>query len=647
MPQNVESQSQTIIIPTEKDTIDLYKKRVKEVQVGRASYEKQWLVNIAFLYGKQYFTVEKKPMSGLDERIVWELKALERKKKTRCVANYILPLYRSLLARLLGMKANINAEPLTRATRDIDTAKVAQEVLEDFGITAKKSNPVLAQDYASMLGVLNKLFSYLLATGQAWLKPYFNPKAMAKVAFDDGMGGQTIDDYEVGAVEVEVVNIFEAYADPMKRWFIQKKILPVEQIEDLYGVEVEKEEIGQTEVEKQLVSLLEQGTDIKTKYENSSEIYEMYQLASKDYPQGRFVIGTGSKLILDSVLPEEYKGRIPLFKFNYLDLMLAPYPQGMVEQIVGLQEEYNFTVSRLKEYKKWMAGKLKVPKNCKLEAKYDDEVGQVIRYDSSFGEPHFESPPAPPSFLMEEIERIRRDMEDVSSVHDSSLGRMPDQAKSGIAIENLTSLDNSALMPILTHIEQQLGFFSEMVLDIVEKRYTEERLLHITGDTLSAQIKTFRGEQVKGNHRIKISLGSGMPQTREARQQMIMVLVKEGFITKEKGLELLEFGDLEGLYINVDETAQKGELQAMIDGSQVMVNEWDNHAAHLKIIDDFLKSEQQKKTDPQIMQMILMHRQEHQQGLMMEMQTAARMSAPPAMPAQGEKNVGNTQNKQE
>ena len=633
MPTNVESQTQQIIIPTEKDTIDLYKKRVKEVQQGRSSFEKQWLVNIAFLYGKQYFTVEKKPLSGLDERIVWELRALERKKKTRCVSNYILPLYRSLLARLLGMKANISVEPLTRSPRDVDTAKVAQEALEDFWQVVNKNNAVLSQDYASMLGVLNKLFSYILATGQAYLKPYFNPKANAKVAFDDPTTGEkTIDEYEVGQVETEVIHGFEAYLDPMKRWFIQKKILTVDEINDIYGVEIEKEEIGQTDVEKQLVTLLEQGTDVKTKYENSCEVYEMYELPSAKYPQGRFVIGTASKLIIDTVIPEEYKGRMPVFKFNYLDLMLAPYPQGMVEQVIGLQEEYNFTVSRLKEYKKWFAGKLKVPKNCKLESKYDDEVGQIIRYDASFGEPHFESPPAPPMFLMEELDRIRRDMEDIASIHDSSMGRMPEQAKSGIAIENLTSLDNSQLMPILTHIEQQLSFFCEMVLDIMEKRYTEERLLSITGDTLSAQVKTFKGKQVKGNHRIKISLGSGMPQTKEARQTLIMTLVKEGYITKEKGLELLEFGDLEGLYVNVDETAQKGELQSMIDGQEIMVNEWDNHTAHLKILDDFLKSEEYKKTNPQVLQMILVHRQQHQQGLSMEMQTAAQMSAPQGAP---------------
>lgn len=630
------SQDHEVILQEEKDTIDLYEKRVKDVQTQRASFEKQWLVNVAFLYGKQYFTVEKKPLSGLDERIVWELKSLERKKKTRCIANYLLPLYRSLLARLLGMKANISVEPLTRSPRDVDTAKVAQEVLEDFWLEANKQNPILSQDYASMLGVLGKLFGYLLTIGQGYLKPYFNPKAQAKVAFTDPMTQEKqIDEYEVGQIEVEVLHAFEVFLDPMKHWVIVKKIMGVDRIQDLYGVEVKPQEIGQTDVQKQLVTLLEQGTDVKTKYENACEVYEMYELPSTKYPQGRYVIGTSKKLVVDSVLPEEYKGRLPIFKFSYLDLMMAPYPQGMVEQLIGLQEEYNFTISRLKEYKKWMAGKLKVPKNCKLESKYDDEVGQIIRYDPSFGEPHFETPPPPPQFLVEEVDRIRRDMEDVSSVHDTSLGRMPEQAKSGIAIENLTSLDNSQMMPVLTHIEQQLAFFCEMVLDIAEKRYTEERLLNVTGDQLSAQVKTFKGEQVKGNHRIKISLGSGMPQTKEARQVLIMTLVKEGYITKEKGLELLEFGDLEGLYINADETAQKGELQSMIDGIEVQVNEWDNNTAHLKILDEFLKGEDFKKLDPALQQLIIMHRQQHQQMLSFEMQTAARMSAPVAPPQLG------------
>jgi hypothetical protein len=170
----------TIIIPNERETLQEVTDRVKGIDTARQPYTKQWLINVAFLYGKHYFYVDKKAVGTTEERVVWELRNLTRKNKTRKVANYILPLYRSLLARLLMMKSRVDAEPLTKAQRDVDAARVSHEVLEDFWQTANKSNALLSQDYNSMAGVLAKLFGYSLAIGRAYLKPYFNPKATAK-----------------------------------------------------------------------------------------------------------------------------------------------------------------------------------------------------------------------------------------------------------------------------------------------------------------------------------------------------------------------------------------------------------------------------------------------------------------------------------
>jgi hypothetical protein len=630
MPYTDLAQSQpgpTIIIPTEKDTLRMVRDEVSQVQKHRAAHEKQWLINIAFLYGKQYFAVDKRGRGGDDERVIWELRNIERKKKTRRVSNYILPLYRSILARLLMMKSNISVEPLTRSARDIDSAKVSQEALEDFWLTVNKNNPVLCQEYAGMQGVLIKLFGYMLTCGRGYLKPYFNPNASAKVVFDAPDGGKLIGDYFVGQVEAEVINAFEAYPDPMKRWFNQKKILSVDDIANIYGIEIKPEAIELTDVEQQLMTLLEEGQDAKQKYENAACIYEHYSLPTQKYPHGRFVLCTNDKVIEDTVMPNEYKMRLPFFKFDYLDLMLSPYPQGMVEQLVSLQEEYNYTVSRLAEYKKWFAGKLKVPKGCKLETKYDDEVGQMVIYDQNGGEPKFEAPPSPPSFLTDELLRIRKDMEDIAATHDISMSRLPSGVTSGVAMENLTELDNSQLSPVLISIEQQLAFFSERVLDIMEARYTENRLVGITGDSLAAQVKTFKGSDTKGQRRIKISMGSSIPTGKEARQNLIFKLKEQGMITPEKATELLEFGDLDGVFHNQDESVQKTEIEEMVSqqGLFVEVQDWDNHSVHLKVLDDFLKSEHFKKIPDQSKSLIIEHRRMHQDRLSQEMQTAQNM----------------------
>ena len=126
-------------------------KQRDSIQRGRQLYEKQWLINIAFLHGKQHFQIEKKPTDALDERVHWELQNLERQKKTRRVDNYILPLYRSLLSRMLSMKSHITVDPTTNSERDKSAARVGSEALEEFWQNVNKHNPILCQQYSGMM----------------------------------------------------------------------------------------------------------------------------------------------------------------------------------------------------------------------------------------------------------------------------------------------------------------------------------------------------------------------------------------------------------------------------------------------------------------------------------------------------------------
>ena len=611
----------TIIIPGEKDIIQKVLDSKNTIQKQRNIHERQWLVNLAFLYGKTNFIAEnRKISSGLEDRIMWELKSEERKNKVKRTSNYILPLYRSLLARLLLMKSHTTVDPTTSSEKDKAVARVSSEVIEDFWQMCNKGNPLLCRKYSGMVLTLAQLFKFMLVFGKGYLKPYFNPKTIAKTR----LSGEIIEG-EIGEVECQVLSPFDVFEDRLGMHIIEQRILPIEIIKSIYGVTVEPEKVTVSDTEQQLLNMLE-GSDLESKNQEAAKIYEFWGIPTEKYPGGRHIITTDNKLIADDVIPPEYKKRLPYFGFDYLDLMFTGYPQGMVDQLISLQEEYNYTITRIHSYKKWFAGKLKVPKKCQLEQKYDDEIGQIIYYEQGYGEPHFETPPNPPTFLVEELIRIRKDMEDVASVHDSGMGRLPQQIKSGVAIENLNELDNNSLMPILMATEQKLGFFAETVLDIVEARYTEPRILKIAGENLGADVMTFMGSDVAGNKRIKVSIGSNMPITKSERQMFLMGLADKGYIPKTKALELMEFGDISGLYSDLDENAQKIEIGEMIKGVQVEPHDWEDHTIHLKVISDFLKGEQFKKTPPELQQILLQHRGIHQKFLQVEMQSAAQMS---------------------
>jgi len=603
--------------------------RIKEVtefrdkiQRARNIYERQWLVNIAFLYGKQYFVAERsKPIAGSEDRIYWELKSEERKSKIRRTSNYILPLYRSLLSRLLMMKTHTDVEPTTNNERDKSAARVAKEALEDFWQTCNKNNPVLCQKYAGMLMILAKAFGFKLCTGRAYLYPYFNSKTFSKCFMDkEVITGQ------IGEVETQVLNQFDVFEDPLGQWKIVQRIMPVDKIKEQYGVDIKPEEIGLSDVEQQLLNMLEGNANDDVKYDNAARILEYWHVPNSSNPNGIYRIVSKHKEILNTSIPPEYKNRIPIFNLDYLDIMMAGFPQGMIDQLISLQEDYNYTLTRIHAYKKMFAGKLKVPKKSKLETKYDEEVGQIIYYEQGGGEPHFDVPPSPPAFLMEELARIRRDMEDIASVHDSTKFDQK-EIRSGIAIEQLNELDNGQLAPILLTDESQLSFFAETVLDIIEAKYIENRLLNITGEEEAADVQTYLGADTAGNRRIKVNIGTNLPMNKADRQIFIMNLAEKGYIDKAKALELMEFADLSGLYNSIDEQAQKVEISEMLKGTMVDPNDWDYHQAHIKVLEKFIKGDKFRKIeDPGIQQLIIEHRGLHQKFLRVEMQAAANMN---------------------
>lgn len=606
------------------------------IQKGRQTQERQWLVNISFLVGKQHFVAEnRKTGAGLEERIVWELKAEDRKNKVKRTSNYILPLYRSQLARLLAMREHVTVDPLTGSDEDKSAARVSEEVLEDHFLMVNKTNPVLVRKMMCGMNLVKaKLFKAVLATGKGYLFPYWNPSAKAKTYLDNTV----VDPAKpTGDIECLVRTQFDVFEDRLGQFLIDQQIMSVNEIKRLYGADVPVEEIELSDVEQQLINLLEGISEDREKYKDAARVYRYWEAPSDSHPDGRLVICTAKQVIFDGPIPEEYKGIIPLFGFDYMDFLLSSYPQGMVEQLISLQEDYNFTINRLYAYKKFFAGKLKVPLKCKLQTKYDPDVGQVVFYDSGYGEPHFESPPNPPSFLLEELVRIRKDMEDAAAVHDSAMGRLPQEIKSGVAIENLNELDQNQLTPVIMGIEAQMGFYCETVLNIAEVKYVEPRLRAIAGgDEAVADVAVFTGQQLKGQRRIKVNVGSSLPASKENRQLFIMKLKAEGYIDEKKALELMEFGDLAGIYKSIDETAQKVEITEMLKGTEVLPTELDYHQTHIYVIEKFMKGEEFKRLQPEVAALFWKHRKAHQQFLRMEMETARNMGpggARPALPA--------------
>lgn len=603
------------------------KEEVEKQDRSRSDLKRQWLVNVMFLYGKHHFQVSKRYGTGeelLAQRIAWELESFKKANTVRRTSNYILPLFRSLYSRLISMKSNVHAEPTTSTDRDRDAARVSKEVLEDFWENCNRNNPWMAIEYCGMQSILMKLILHKLTLGMAYLVPYFNPKATSYV-YDQTT--KEVIQADVGEAEVRMSSVMDTFRDSFGRHTIVRRFLCPEQVEYEYGVKVEPDKVDEDTVEDKIKRLLEGEKDDKDLTEGVY-VYDKYCIPTAEYPNGRLISCTQKQVFSDAELPSECRKRIPVYEFRYQDLGFSKYGQGAIEPVVDLQQDYNFTLTRIAHLKKNLTGKLLSPRNAKLSQKWDDEVGQIIHYAQGL-KPEYMQPASVPAWYYEELKRIREDMENLMNSHDSSMGRTPGQVKSGVGIQNLSDIDNSQIAPELIQFEQKMGFFGESILDICQEKYNERRLLTISGDDLAYEIKSFIGSDLFGQKKILVKMGSNLPTNIKERQSYIIMLRDKGFISSERAKDLLEFGDIDGVYSGLDETAAKNDILNTIEGQMMVIAEpWEDHTIHLKVINDFRKGSVYMKLPPEIKQRIDYLAQQHQGMLLNEMNASKGIGAP-------------------
>jgi len=235
-----------------------------------------------------------------------------------------------------------------------------------------------------------------------------------------------------------------------------KEVSPVKQDDDL--------------IETHILRLLEGSTQEESK--DGIYVYDKYCLPSKEYPDGRLVSTTDEIVLRDDVLPEEYKRRLPPTEIRYQDLGFSQFGQGAIEQAIDIQRDYNETLTRISQYKRNLTGKVLAPRGAKLSTKYNDQVGQIIYHTLGY-RPTQESGAPIPAYFFKEIERIRRDMEDIMSSHDTSIGRNPKGVKSGVGIEALAEQDTGQIAPELIMQEKKLGYFIKRFHIIKKHPYYE------------------------------------------------------------------------------------------------------------------------------------------------------------------------------
>ncbi len=590
----------------DKATIARIHKNFAECKNDRAVVERQWYMNLAFYFGKQY--VQFLTQSGSNNFTLRTPSAPPW--RVRIVVNKIRAIIRHEISRLTAQKPTFIVVPSTTEDEDQAMARVAEQILET-AYAEKKIDKKLRQ-----------AVWWASNTGTGYLKSYWNPNIKTVV------DGKTA----LGDFCVERVSPFHIYVPDLVEEDIQNQPYVIHAsmkdpawVEMMYGFKPDTTTKRESVMEDSYLNLI--GARIRPK--EQVLILEMWIKPGnlKDYPDGGLVTVIGGKLVQNLKKFPYLHGEYPFYHISIVPTGKY-YGESNITDLIPVQREYNRTKSQIIEAKNLMAKpRLIAPKGSINARMINSEPGQVIQY-----QPGFEAPrPLPmdslPSYVLQELDRLQMEMDDISGQHEISRGSNPSQVTAATAISYLQEQDDTKLGYAVASIEEAMQNLGRHILSYVVQYWSEPRLVRVVGRDSAFEAFYFKGSQLKGNTDVRVQAGSALPQSKAARQAFVMDLLKLGVVPPEQALELLDIGGIDKIYEDslVDKRQSEREnlkmasidanlaLQLTMPATDPMTglpkvdpmtgqpqmpppvlppNSWDNHQAHIAVHNRFRKTQQ-------------------------------------------------------
>ncbi len=521
-----------------------------QCQSERVRQERQWYLNYAFFSGNQH--VEFRQTQGGGPFDLYVPKAPYY--RVRIVVNQVRRIIRKEISRLTAQKPNAFVVPASTEDADVFAAQAGEQIWDSLWRRLKFNK------------TLREAVFWQAVCGNGFIKSGWDA---TKKDPDSDMDGD-ISIYNVTPFHVFVPDLMctEVEDEP---YIIHAQVKNNSWIKQNLGIDAVSNKLES--VDEGIQNIM--GVNRNDTKKDQSIILEIWVKPGHlpDLPNGgMFTIAAEQVVQGWDQWPYDH-GQYPLSKLDSMPTGKF-YTSSIIEDLIPLQKELNRSRSQLIESKNRMSKpQLAAQKGAVDAKKITTEPGLVVEYAVGF------EPPTPiplqnlPSYVTEEINRLYSDMSDISGQHDVSNGSTPPGVTAATAISFLQEQDESLIATHFTSIEEAIEKVAGQSLSYVKMFWDEPRTVKIVGLEGTFDVQTFKNSDLRGNSDIRVESGSALPTSRAAKQAFIMDLMKMGFIQSEEGLETMEIGGLNRIYerIQVDKRqAQRENLKMRVITDQDM-----------------------------------------------------------------------------
>lgn len=298
------------------------------------------------------------------------------------------------------------------------------------------------------------------------------------------------------------------------------------------------------------------------------------------YPKGRVITCLPELGILLSDKKNPYKdGKFPFVLMKNYDIPFEFWGVGEVEQIMSPQHYVNELTNQIIDNAKNTANmQWIIDKNSGIgQGKLTNRPGLVIRKTPG-SEVRRDTPPQMPSYVREQIEILKKDIQDISGVFDSLKGEQQGSVTAASAILALQEASQARIRLKIKLMEASLSELAQIVYSRMQQFWKLDRWVRVTdveGNPLFKQI----GTQVLSNDfDLKVMAGSTMPVNRNAMLDLMIRLAQTNgedglpLVDRKAVLEFLPTGDKKAITDRFEalQTQQQQAQQQQLQQEQQM-----------------------------------------------------------------------------
>ena len=229
-------------------------------------------------------------------------------------------------------------------------------------------------------------------------------------------------------------------------------------------------------------------------------------------------------------------------------------PEPWVKDIIGLNKALNRTVSHIEAYiQKMLAGKI-IAKRGSRVSRITDRMAEIIRYEGATAPqqwPLVPLPQTPFAFTTMLVNFI----EDISGVHEGSIGRLSSSQQSGRSIEALQAGDANNLTDPVRNLEKVMKEFANRIFETLSKKQLvaktitlvegeEMKNLDIIGAQAVPKEKRPEGTFAIEPWQVRVQLVPRIAYTEEGRKDLLLQFAEAGIIDPQFVLEAMKFGPI-------------------------------------------------------------------------------------------------------